>query len=205
MTLHLQKGTATMSLESHYPSDCPFCRISEAYPASSGSPIPSAPDPTLVDPNAFVILSSDHILAFLDILPMTTGHVLLTTRVHHEKLSEVPIGPTAQALGYWMPLMSRALAKTLDIEDWNVVQNNGARASQVVPHVHFHFIPRYPDGRKPPSKKSKGDTFEVKSWKMFGRGQREELDEEEAVALAQHIREALKREVEALQNDTGKL
>ncbi|KAI5212175.1 zinc-binding protein of the histidine triad [Aureobasidium subglaciale] len=194
-----------MSLELHYPSNCPFCRISEAYPASSESPVPSSPDPALVDPNAFIILSSDHVLAFLDILPMTTGHVLLTTRVHHEKLSEVPIGPTAQALGYWMPLVSRALAKTLHVEDWNVVQNNGIRAAQVVPHVHFHFIPRYSEGRRPPSKKPKADTFEVKSWKMFGRGQREELDEEEAVELAQRIREALKQEVEALEKDAVKL
>ncbi|KAG9652969.1 hypothetical protein KCU64_g8212, partial [Aureobasidium melanogenum] len=59
--------------------------------------------------------------------------------------------------------------------------------------------------RRPPSKKSKGDTFEIKSWKMFGRGQREELDEEEAIALAQKIRDALKQEVEALEKDTVKL
>lgn len=194
-----------MSLESHYPSMCPFCRISQAYPPSPDSSIPSNPDPTLLDPNAFVVLSSEHVLAFLDILPMTTGHVLLTTRVHHEKLSDVPINPTAQALGYWMPLMSRALAKTLHVQDWNVVQNNGPRAAQVVPHVHFHFIPRYPEGRKPPSTKAKPDTFEVKSWKMFGRGSREELDEEEAVVLAQKIREALKQEVEALEKATAKL
>jgi diadenosine tetraphosphate (Ap4A) HIT family hydrolase len=194
-----------MSLESHYPSTCPFCRISEAYPSSPASPIPDNPDPALVDPNAFVVLSSDHVLAFLDILPMTTGHLLLVTREHHEKLSEVPIGPTAQALGYWMPLMSRALAKTLGVEDWNVVQNNGIRAAQVVPHVHFHFIPRYSEGRAPPSKKAKNDSFEVKSWKMIGRGSREELDDQEAVELAQNIRHALKQEVDALQQDVVKL
>lgn len=86
-----------------------------------------------------------------------------------------------------------------------MVQNNGVRAAQVVPHVHFHFIPRYPEGRRPPSKKSKENTFEIKSWKMFGRGQREELDDEEALVLAQKIREALKHEVEALEKDTVKL
>lgn len=101
-----------------------------------------------------------------------------------------------------MPLMSRALAKTLDVEDWNVVQNNGVRAAQVVPHVHFHFIPRYPEGRRP---KSKSDAFEIKSWKMFGRGSREELDEDEAIELAERIRQALRHEVEALQQDTVKL
>ena len=183
-----------MSLESHYPSNCPFCRISEAYPASSGNPIPSAPDPTLVDPNAFIILSSDHVLAFLDILPMTTGHVLLTTRVHHEKLSEVPVGPTAQALGYWMPLMSRALAKTLDVEDWNVVQNNGVRAAQVVPHVHFHLIPRYQEGRlESEGKLGKVDVGALKSWRMFGRGQRDDLDDEEGAAIASKIRAELRK------------
>lgn len=48
--------------------------------------------------------------------------------------------------------------------DWNVVQNNGARAAQVVPHVHFHIIPR---------PKTEGvATLRNESWRMFGRGQR---------------------------------
>ena len=187
-----------MSLESHYPSTCPFCRISKAYPPSAESSIPTDPDPALVDPQCHVILSTPYVLAFLDIMPMTPGHVLLVTRDHHEKLSDIPIGTSTEALGFWMPLLSRALRRSLDIEDWNVVQNNGARAAQVVPHVHFHYIPRYPEGR--PEAGGKGNLSEgtMRSWRVFGRGAREDLDDDEGLVIAQRIREGLAKELEAL-------
>jgi len=136
---------------------------------------------------------------------MSPGHVLLVTRHHHEKLSDVPLGPTAEALGFWMPLLSRALSKSLDIEDWNVVQNNGARAAQVVPHVHFHYIPRYPIGRKDVSDKGRVDIATLKSWRMFGRGTRYDLDDEDALKLAQTLREGLTKEVDAVGKDNVKL
>jgi len=40
---------------------------------------------------------------------------------------------------------------------------------------------------------------------MFGRGQREDLDDEEAAGLAESIREALRREVEGLAERESKL
>ena len=69
----------------------------------------------------------------------------------------------------------------------------GARAAQVVPHVHFHIIPRV------------GDVPEVKarSWTVFGKGQREDLDEEDAVMLVRRMREGLKGEVELVRRREG--
>lgn len=60
----------------------------------------------------------------------------------------------------------------------------GAAAAQVVPHVHFHIIPRpalTPELRN-------------KSFTMFGRGQRSDLDEEEAGELVEKLRQELARE-----------
>ena len=65
----------------------------------------------------------------------------------------------------------------------------GAAAAQVVPHVHFHIIPR----------PSLTPELRNKSFTMFGRGQRSERDDDEAAALARALREQLAREMERLQ------
>ena len=64
----------------------------------------------------------------------------------------------------------------------------GAAAAQVVPHVHFHIIPR----------PSLTPELRNKSFTMFGRGQRSERDDDEAAALARSLREELARELERL-------
>lgn len=84
------------------------------------------------------------------------------------------------------------------------MQNNGARAAQVVPHVHFHFIPRYQEGRKEGAQKGRVDMGMLKSWTMFGRGARDDLDEEEGAQLADVLREALREELGEEMKEGGK-
>ncbi|KAK6443467.1 hypothetical protein LTR95_000294 [Oleoguttula sp. CCFEE 5521] len=198
------------SINERYPVSCAFCKIAKAYPAES-SPVPANPDPELIDPGCYLILSTPQVMAFLDIMPIAPGHILLTTRPHYEKLSDMYAPPkstdwasektatqakeVSQAIGEWLPIVSRALCAVTGIEDWNVVQNNGERAAQVVPHVHFHLIPRYQEGRREIGGKGKVDYGMLKSWKVFGRGSREDLDEEEAQVMASSLREALKVEL----------
>lgn len=69
----------------------------------------------------------------------------------------------------------------------------GAAAAQVVPHVHYHIIPR-------PSLTGEARN---RSFTMFGRGQRSELDEEEAEELVGRLRAELAKEVG--REDKGKL
>lgn len=57
-------------------------------------------------------------------MPLAPGHLLVTTRKHHEKLSDVTEEEAAE-LGVWVRRMSRVLMKITGVEDWNVVQNNG--------------------------------------------------------------------------------
>jgi len=45
-----------------------------------------------------------------------------------------------------LPRICRAVLKATRATDYNVLQNNGAAAHQVVRHVHFHIIPKYADG-----------------------------------------------------------
>lgn len=80
-----------------------------------------------------------------------------------------------------------------------MVQNNGMRAAQVVEHVHFHLIPRYQEGRRDGQGGKRAGKLEEgmwKSWRMFGRGTREELEDDEGEEMARALREALRREIE---------
>jgi hypothetical protein len=47
------------------------------------------------------------------------------------------------------------------------------------------------------------DLRKGKSWTMFGRGQREEIDEEDAVGLVEEMRRELGREVERVREGEG--
>jgi diadenosine tetraphosphate (Ap4A) HIT family hydrolase len=84
-------------------ASCPFCRIAAAYPpippstfhprqkydgAHGSDIIPT--DPTQ-ETHAHLVLSTPYVLAFLDIMPLTRGHVLLVTRNHYEKLKDMGV------------------------------------------------------------------------------------------------------------------
>lgn len=164
---------------------CPFCRIAQAYPPPSKSPtlstcIPSDPDADKLSPRCNLVLSAPHALAFLDIMPMTRAHLLVTSRAHRVKASDLS-PPQGAAVGFWLPLLARAVMRVAGVDDYNIVQNNGARAAQVVPHVHFHIIPR--PGSVP--------AIEGRSWTMFGKGQRGDMSDEEGDELAAEIRREL--------------
>ncbi|KAI1334979.1 HIT domain-containing protein [Xylariaceae sp. FL0016] len=161
---------------------CPFCTISSSYPPypPSSPPSPASPslDPHKLLPASFIVLSTPSLIAFLDIMPLSPGHILLCPRSHAPKLTDVTPAEAAN-LGSYLRLLSAALVRTTGIRDWNVVQNNGAAAAQVVNHVHYHLIPR-------PEIRASGRFSE--SFTMFGRGTRSELDDDEAADLAARLR-----------------
>ena len=106
-------------------SSCPFCMIAANYPPAE-SQIPKNPNSELITPNCHLILSTPSVMAFLDILPITQGHVLVIPREHREKLKDLK-GSQGAALGAWLPVVSRATMRALGRGegDWNIVQNNG--------------------------------------------------------------------------------
>lgn len=103
-------------------TSCPFCNIARHYPPSLAQKIDACHHK--ISPPAYVILSTPLCLAFLDILPLASGHILLTTRHHREKISDVK-DEEARELGAWLSKLSRALARVTDVWDWNILQNNG--------------------------------------------------------------------------------
>jgi diadenosine tetraphosphate (Ap4A) HIT family hydrolase len=65
-------------------------------------------------------------MAFLDIMPLSPGHLLVTTRAHREKVSEIT-DQEAREMGVWLRTLSKVLARVTGVWDWNIVQNNGMR------------------------------------------------------------------------------
>ncbi|MAD20643.1 MAG: diadenosine tetraphosphate hydrolase [Planctomycetaceae bacterium] len=83
----------------------------------------------------------EHVLAFLDVAPLSPGHVLLIPKEARATLGELS-DETGAALGRVLPRICRAVCAATGATDYNVLQNNGASAHQAVMHVHFHVIPR---------------------------------------------------------------
>ena len=86
-----------------------------------------------------------HVFAFLDINPLSWGHTLVIPREPAERLEDLS-DESAAAIGRVLPRLARAVLKATGATAYNILQNNGTMAHQVVMHVHFHIIPKYPDG-----------------------------------------------------------
>jgi len=90
---------------------------------------------------AYRVYEDEHVLAFLDVGPLSPGHTLVIPKerkAHLHQLSD----ESAAALGRVLPRICRAVLAATGATDYNVLQNNGAVAHQVVMHVHIHIIPR---------------------------------------------------------------
>ncbi|KGO73422.1 Histidine triad (HIT) protein [Penicillium italicum] len=86
---------------------------------------------------SFKLFESDKVFAFLDIQPLSRGHALVIPKFHGVKLTDIPDEDLLEIL----PVAKR-IAKASGAEDFNILQNNGRIAHQVVDHVHFHMIPK---------------------------------------------------------------
>ena len=91
------------------------------------------------------VYRDENVIAFLDIAPLSVGHVLVVPVEEREFLHELS-EESAAAIGRALPRVARAVIAATGATAYNVLQNNGATAHQAVPHVHFHIIPKYGEG-----------------------------------------------------------
>ncbi|MCM2277382.1 MAG: HIT family protein [Oligoflexia bacterium] len=87
------------------------------------------------------VYEDEKVLAFLDVGPLSPGHTLVIPKepaVTLDALSE----ESSAALGRVLPRICRAVMKATGTREYNLLQNNGSLAHQVVQHVHFHIIPK---------------------------------------------------------------
>lgn len=139
-------------------TSCIFCQIIEGT-------IPSAK-----------IYEDEHVYAFMDIMPVTKGHVLLIPKKHIENIYDFSEEDAAQFF-VATPKIANALKEEFKPAGLNLLQNNGALAGQTVFHYHLHFIPRYDES----------DGFNLHAWEP----KQNEYTPEKIQELASTIREKL--------------
>ncbi|MDQ3848043.1 MAG: HIT family protein [Thermoproteota archaeon] len=92
------------------------------------------------------------ILVLMDKYPINPGHALLMPTKHYETLLEMPPAEVGKIYSM-VPTVARAIISAVNADGFNVGQNNGIAANQIVPHVHIHIVPRFdddsPDGKWP--------------------------------------------------------
>ncbi|NYH55281.1 histidine triad (HIT) family protein [Nocardiopsis arvandica] len=130
-----------------------------------------------------LVYSDDLVLAFMDLYPVTPGHVLVVPREHLVGLSGVDDALGGRLWGVARRVGDALRADTaggasagparesLRCEGVNLFLADGEAAGQEVLHVHLHVFPRF-----------EGDSFSVQAvWEEADRG---ELDGHAAVLRA---------------------
>jgi histidine triad (HIT) family protein len=91
---------------------------------------------------SFKIYESEHTLAFLDISQNTVGHTLVIPKKHVNNVFELDSETGKEVFDAVLKTV-QILKDKLQIENVNLLNNNGSLAGQVVEHYHIHIIPRY--------------------------------------------------------------
>lgn len=116
----------------------------------------------------FKVFENDYVYSFLDINPVSRGHVLVIPKEPARFLHELSPKSSSE-LGKALSIISKSIIEVTGASSYNIIQNNGSQAGQTVFHVHFHIIPRYPESTH---------SF---AWKTM------EIDQKEASDLAEKI------------------
>jgi histidine triad (HIT) family protein len=95
--------------------DCPFCRRVK---------------------NGEFDYSDDWNVAFQPLKPVTPGHFLVVPRKHVSNAFASPVH-AGHALKF-----AAFLANQMDLDAANFITSAGAAATQTVPHLHVHIVPR---------------------------------------------------------------
>jgi histidine triad (HIT) family protein len=84
---------------------------------------------------AYKIAESEKFIAFLDIEPLVTGHVLVVPKIEIDKIFDVPDDYLAEMLVFAKPI-AHAIEKAFDCKRCGI-----SVIGLEVPHAHMHLIP----------------------------------------------------------------
>ena len=90
------------------------------------------------------IYEDEDTLAFLDLFPVNKGHSLVISKEHYENIFDVP-AESLSKISSVMKNVADAVKKGVNADGISIAQSNGKDAGQVIPHIHFHVMPRFKD------------------------------------------------------------
>lgn len=102
--------------------ECVFCKIIKGE-------IPS-----------YTIYEDEIVKVFLDINPLSVGHMLIIPKNHYENLDDIDMN-TLTHINEISKKMHDLLKEKLNVDGMSIVQNNGD--VQDVKHYHMHIKPYY--------------------------------------------------------------
>lgn len=92
---------------------------------------------------ASVVFEDELTLAFMDIRPVTPGHLLVVPKTHATYLADLPLDTGGAVMQSAIRCVEALRASPVETQGVNLFLADGAVAGQVVFHVHLHVLPRY--------------------------------------------------------------
>ncbi|HOF64073.1 MAG TPA: HIT family protein [Dermatophilaceae bacterium] len=90
------------------------------------------------------VYADDRVVAFMDLHPVTPGHLLVIPRTHAPTLGDLDPADASRMMTVAQELAEALRASTVPTDGINLLLADGAVAGQEVFHCHLHVIPRTP-------------------------------------------------------------
>jgi histidine triad (HIT) family protein len=135
--------------------DCVFCRLVRG------------------DADCSKVYEDDKLLAFMDVRPVNSGHMLVIPKAHFKLVTELDDMTTARIFMVAKRLNAALKKSGIKCEAVTYLVADGESAKQEVPHVHLHIIPRYDKdgfGMKFPRKRTVQDRGDLNETAVKIRG-----------------------------------
>ncbi|MDO8667799.1 MAG: HIT family protein [bacterium] len=91
--------------------------------------------------SSYKVYEDEETLAFLDINPVNPGHTLVVSKKHYANIEETDEETLCRVINI-VKKVGLSLKKNLSVRGYNVQMNNDPVAGQIIPHLHFHVVPR---------------------------------------------------------------
>ena len=91
--------------------------------------------------NAQIITENEHALALLDAFPLVSGHTLILSKKHCEKLQDLNQDELI-SVAMLLSKITVAVENGAQAKSTLIAIHNGKEAGQEIPHLHIHIVPR---------------------------------------------------------------